>query len=246
MTTDSPTTLSVCLVRADALVESTVRLICAAPHRITVFDSRDLVTEAAAPSENARAIALESSASDVVLVEWNLDQAPEINVLCYHVRRHLAAPVIMLCPHGAADFVPSLAAGADDAVSFPFSIAQIQAKVLAYRRLVAAARSDTHSTPGRKILEHGPLRLDVTAHRFFVNDRDVELTPREFALLRYLVERQGVLCSRDDIQDQVWGIQFDTGTNMVDVYMYFLRRKLAAHGVTDIIKTIRGHGYRLE
>jgi DNA-binding response OmpR family regulator len=69
--------------------------------------------------------------------------------------------------------------------------------------------------------------------------------PREFALLSYLMDHPDEACTRDQILDAVWGIDFDTGTNMVDVYMHFLRKKLEAHGIKGIIQTIRGRGYRL-
>ncbi|RMF62466.1 MAG: winged helix family transcriptional regulator [Bacteroidetes bacterium] len=92
----------------------------------------------------------------------------------------------------------------------------------------------------------GPLRLDLQAFRFFVHGEEVELTPKEFDLIRYLMQHAGTVCPRDQILDEVWGLDFDTGTNMVDVYMHFLRRKLAAHGLKGMIKTIRGRGYRLD
>ena len=82
--------------------------------------------------------------------------------------------------------------------------------------------------------------------RLFVNDQEVQLTPREYSLLDFLLQRHDELCSRDEILARVWGINFDTGTNMVDVYIYFLRRKLTAHGFGGEIHTVRGYGYRLD
>jgi DNA-binding response OmpR family regulator len=78
-----------------------------------------------------------------------------------------------------------------------------------------------------------------------VNDAEVQLTPREYSLLDFLLSRPERLCTRDEILNRVWGINFDTGTNMVDVYMYFLRRKLEAHEAAGMIQTVRGRGYRL-
>lgn len=246
MPAEPRTSLSVCLVSSDPVIESTVRMICAAPHRVERFEQHDLVTEAARLSENALGIVRHAALSDVVLIEWNLDQAPEINNLCYHIRKQLVCPVVVVCPNGGESFVGGLAAGADYVLAFPFSVALVQAVILSWKRLMVAVGAEPTGLTARRILTHGPLVLDVTAHRFSVRKTDVELTPREFALLQYLMERPDRVCTREDIQDGVWGIQFDTGTNMVDVYMYFLRRKLAAHGVTDLITTIRGHGYRLE
>ena len=78
-----------------------------------------------------------------------------------------------------------------------------------------------------------------------MRDQEVDLTPREFALLSYLVAHADALVTRDQILDAVWGIDFDTGTNMVDVYMYFLRKKLEAYQLKEMIQTVRGRGYRL-
>ena len=96
------------------------------------------------------------------------------------------------------------------------------------------------------VLRVGPLRISLSSMRFFVGATEVELTPKEFALLAFLMENAGRACSRDEILDKVWGIDFDTGTNMVDVYMHFVRKKLEAHGHRGLIKTVRGHGYRFE
>ncbi|GIV60487.1 MAG: hypothetical protein KatS3mg043_1576 [Rhodothermaceae bacterium] len=96
------------------------------------------------------------------------------------------------------------------------------------------------------VLVCGPLRLDVDGFRFFIHEREVELTPKEFDLLHYLMQHPGEVCSRDQILDAVWGLNFDTGTNMVDVYMHFVRRKLAEQGLKGVIQTVRGRGYRLQ
>lgn len=71
------------------------------------------------------------------------------------------------------------------------------------------------------------------------------MTPKEVELLAFLMAHADTLCTRDDILNLVWGIDFDTGINMVDVYMHFLRRKLSEHGVGAMLQTIRGKGYRL-
>lgn len=91
----------------------------------------------------------------------------------------------------------------------------------------------------------GDLALDTTSYQFHIGSTEVDLTPKEFDLLRFMMENAGKACSRDQILDAVWGLDFDTGTNMVDVYMHFLRKKLDAHGLGSMLKTIRGHGYRL-
>ena len=99
--------------------------------------------------------------------------------------------------------------------------------------------------PAHDIVQVGALRLNRTAYRVHIGDDEVELTPKEFELLSFFMEHTGELCTRDQILDRVWGIDFETGTNMVDVYMHFLRKKLAAHGLSGTIQTVRGRGYRL-
>lgn len=227
-------------------MEAAVRISCSPPCHIDVFAPRPLVNERNELSEHGRGIVEAAAAADAVLAVWGMDEAPAFNTLCYHVRRSANAPVIALTRGEPEAAVASVAAGADDAVSFPLSLALLQAKVLAYRRLVDACREARAPADGQHALRRfGDLRLDLTAHRFFVRDEEVELTPREFALLRYLVDHAEALCTRDEILDSVWGIDFDTGTNMVDVYTYFLRRKLEAYDLKGMIQTVRGHGYRL-
>lgn len=96
-----------------------------------------------------------------------------------------------------------------------------------------------------EVYRFGDLALNATAYQFHIGTTEVDLTPKEFELLRFLIENANKACSRDQILDAVWGLDFDTGTNMVDVYMHFVRKKLDAHGLGRMLKTIRGHGYRL-
>lgn len=244
-----------CLVCDDPGVEAAVRVCCPPPHQVVAFPRRTLVNERNMLSPQGEAIAQASASADAVLIEWSLNEAPAINALCFRVRRDLLAPVLMLCGGDGEAQAACLAAGADDALLLPFHPPYLQAKVLAYRRLVQAAQdarplSPERTSGGIKATEpetrrFGDLRLDRVAHRFFVRGQEVELTPREFALLDFLISQAGALCTRDQILNRVWGLNFDTGTNMVDVYMYFLRRKLEAYGLKGMIQTVRGRGYRL-
>lgn len=227
-------------------MEAAVRIGYTPPYRVEVFAPRPLVNDRNELSEHGRQIVEAAASADVVLAAWDTEDAPAFNTLCYRIRRAASAPVIALTRGEPEAAITSLAAGADDVLSFPLSLALLQAKVLAYRRLVAACtetrapESDQHT-----VRRFGDLRLDLTAHRFFVRDDEVELTPREFALLRFLVDHAEALCTRDEILHAVWGIDFNTGTNMVDVYTFFLRRKLEAYDLKDMIQTVRGRGYRL-
>ncbi|GIV62278.1 MAG: DNA-binding response regulator [Rhodothermaceae bacterium] len=240
--------LKLCLVCDDELVRAVVRLNCPSPHEVVTLSLAGLLDEQQRLSGHGQAVVAAAREADVVLVDWHLASAPVINTLCYQVRKEVRAPVLALCRNGPDERVAAIAAGADDAVTLPLHLPLLQAKVLSYRRLVEAVRAAA-PVPGDARLPaartFGPFRLDRRAHRFFIRGQEVDLTPREFALLEYLIANAGTLCTREQILDHVWGLSFDTGTNMVEVYMYFLRRKLEAFQLSDVIQTVRGLGYRL-
>jgi len=245
-------TLSICLVTSDIETIRSVKASCPPPNVIHVFTQEQLVNEHHTISDHGMRIVEKAASSDAVLVEWSFEEAPAINTLCFRIRRDLLAPVLMISRDGPETLTACLAAGADDVVQLPVYLPLVQAHVLSYRRLIhAALLAEPNQSNGLKDeSEHseahfGPLRLSHRKHRFFIKSEEVELTPREFALLDYLLQQPGVLRSRSDILNAVWGLNFDTGTNMVDVYMHYLRRKLDSRGFGDMIETVRGLGYRL-
>ncbi|HEX7069532.1 MAG TPA: winged-helix domain-containing protein [Rhodothermales bacterium] len=239
------------IVADDDAVFQAVRLAYALPDTLERFASAGLVDEHHVLSPHGELIVERAGQADVVLVEWRLDLAPAINTLGFHLRLKPDTPLIALCRNGFDEEVAALAAGCDAAITFPLKPALLQGFVLAHRRLVAAVRaerpaeSDPASGARHDVQVFGPLRINRTACRLYVNDTEVQLTPREYSLLDFLLSRPERLCTRDEILNRVWGINFDTGTNMVDVYMYFLRRKLEAHAAAGMIQTVRGRGYRL-
>ena len=247
--TATPAGLTLVVVTDDATLVEGVHGNCPSPHRVETFTRAGLVDERHALSAQGDAIVQAAAGADVLLIEWAMSEAPALNVLCYHVRRSARTPVLMIASAEADERAACIAAGADDAVSLPLSPAYLQARVFSYHRLVRAAQAAAAAQVAvpleRDVRRFGALRIDRTAHRFFVHDAEVELTPREFGLIDYLVSHADTLCTRDQILDHVWGITFDTGTNMVDVYMYFLRKKLEAYGLKGMIETVRGKGYRL-
>ncbi len=252
-----PEHLKLCLVSNAQMVTTAVRMSCPPPHRVEVFSTEGIVDEQFTLAAYGQDIVEAATDAEAVLVDWRLEQAPVINTLCYHIRAAVHTPVIALCS-GQEDMIAALAAGTDDAMTFPMHLPLLQAKTGAYRRLLRdvrgsalqddAARQAPSATPPttatHDVVTLGVLRLDRTAQRVFVRDQEIELTPREFALLDFFMRHTDTLCTRDRILDHVWGIDFDAGTNMVDVYVYFLRRKLVAHDISDMIQTVRGRGYR--
>ncbi|MDX1531219.1 MAG: winged helix-turn-helix domain-containing protein [Rhodothermales bacterium] len=233
------------LVADDAALEAAVRVSLSPEHPLKSFALAGVTDERNTLSGHGRAIVEAAERAGLLLVAWQLAAAPVINTLSWAVRARLAGPVVAVC-RNHAEAAAALAAGADAFALLPLDVPLLHARSVAYRRLVAAAAGQAAPpTPDRDILLRPPFQLDRTAHRAFVRGEEVTLTPREFALLEYLVEHAGALRTRDQILDAVWGITFDTGTNMVDVYMHFVRKKLEAFGVRDAIQTVRGRGYRL-
>lgn len=246
-----------CVISSSELILAIVRYGCPPPCKLNVFTYEDIVNDHIELSEKGHHVLVSAAEADALLVAWEVEQALVINTLSFHLRERLAGPVIALCNDSYTERVAALAAGADEAITVPVQLPLLQAMVLAYRRLAKAAQGSQVEAPGAiaapltpqespaRERTFGSLRIDDQSHRFFIEEKEVILTPREYALINYLIANAEKACSRDQILGDVWGISFETGTNMVDVYMYFLRRKLEAHGLKGMIETIRGFGYRL-
>jgi DNA-binding response OmpR family regulator len=147
-------------------------------------------------------------------------------------------PVIVLTARDSVtDTVSALEGGADDYVPKPFRFAELLARIRLRLRSAEAAGS---GGSGRDVLEAGGVRLDLRTRRASAAGREVELSAREFALAETLMLNAGQVLSREQLLDQVWGFDFDPGSNVVDVYIGYLRRKFGAETIT----TARGMGYR--
>jgi len=149
-------------------------------------------------------------------------------------------PIIMLTARGEeADRIRGLELGADDYVTKPFSPKELVARVGALLR-----RVERRDEPTDTVLRYGPMTIDIDRHRVRVGSRDVHLTAKEFLLLRYFLEHQGRVLSRDLLLTDVWGYQYTGGTRTVDVHVRRLREKLPE--VAAAITTVKQFGYRLE
>jgi DNA-binding response OmpR family regulator len=142
--------------------------------------------------------------------------------------------VILTARDSVGDTVAGLEGGADDYVSKPFRFEDLLARI----RL----RLRDERAPEVTVLKHGDLSLDLRTRRASVDGRLVELTAREFMLTEMFLRNPNQVLSREQLLSHVWGFDFDPGSNIVDVYIRYLRRKLGA----DRIRTVRGMGYRLE
>jgi DNA-binding response OmpR family regulator len=171
---------------------------------------------------------------DLVILDLGLPEMDGQRVLREIRRRGERLPVIILTARsGVGDTVTGLEGGADDYVTKPFRFEELLARV----RVRLRDSGDAEPT----MLRAGEVVLDLRARRATVGDRCVELTAREFALAETLMRNPGQVLSREQLLSHVWGYDFDPGSNVVDVYIRYLRRKLG----DDVIETVRGMGYRL-
>ncbi len=180
---------------------------------------------------------------DLVLLDIMLPALNGMEVL-RRLRKESNVPVIMLTARDTVmDKVAGLDSGADDYITKPFAIEELLARIRAALRIRAEAGGQTAQT--EQLLTIGPLVMDCERHTVTVDDTPVELTRREFDLLRCLLERRGKVLSREALLDSVWGFDFVGETNTVDVYIRFLRSKIDEPFGIKLIHTVRGVGYVL-
>lgn len=173
---------------------------------------------------------------DLVLLDLRLPDGSGVDV-CRRLRLHDARlPILMLTALDAIeDRVTGLRAGADDYLPKPFAFEELLARIEALLR-----RTGDHDAT----LRDGDLALDPVAHTSSFAGTPLNLTQKEFDLLAYLLARPQQALTRDAIHRDVWGNDFDRGTNLIDVYVGYVRHKLADAGCPSQIETVRGVGYR--
>ena len=178
-----------------------------------------------------------SGTFDLVVLDIGLPRLDGFELLEALRAQGSRIPVIVLTARDSVtDTVSALEGGADDYMPKPFRFAELLARV----RLRLRQASDQPASRD-DVLEAGTVRLDLRTRRATVDGKEVELSAREFALAEMFVMNAGQVLSREQLLDQVWGYDFDPGSNVVDVYVGYLRRKFGA----GKIATVRGMGYRL-
>lgn len=157
-----------------------------------------------------------------------------------HLRRDgYAGPILMLSALGATkDKVHGLNAGADDYLSKPFSFDELLARV---RALLRRQRSEVNS-----MLRFSDLEMDLVSRKVSRGDKEIRLTPKEFALLEYLMRNPNRPISRTEISEHIWDVRFDTESNVIDVYINMLRKKIDQPFPKKLLQTMVGAGYVLK
>ncbi len=182
-----------------------------------------------------------SNTYDVIVLDVNL---PKINGLdLAQTLRHeqIKTPILMLTAMGSVDDkLAGFEAGADDYLVKPFEFRELMA------RLRALYKRSNDASAQVSTLKVADLELDLNEKVARRGDKRVELTAKEFGLLEYLMRNRGRVVSRVDIAEKVWDIHFDTGTNVIDVYVNFLRKKIDKDFPTKLIHTVIGMGYMLK
>jgi len=196
------------------------------------------VTCATTATDAEAALGTYGDAVDLVLLDLGLPAGDGEDILRRLRRRGSAVPVIVLTARAEVDDrVRGLDAGANDYLTKPFAFDELLARMRAVRRTVEA--------PSTNELVVGDLRLDTSTKVAWRAGRRIDLAPREWALLELFMRAPTRLFTRATILNKVWQYDLDPGTNVVDVYVGYLRRKLNRPGVEPLIHTVRGAGYRL-
>lgn len=172
---------------------------------------------------------------DLVVLDVGLPDIDGFEVLSQLRGQGVTIPVIMLTARSSvADTVAGLQSGADDYMAKPFSFEELLARIRLRLRVEASGDSPT-------TLTHGSLSLDLRTRQATAAGRQVELTAREFTLAEMFLRNPGQVLSREQLLNGAWNYDFDPGSNVVDVYVRYLRKKLGA----ERFETVRGMGYRL-
>ena len=201
------------------------------------LEAEHYAVDVAGDGEEARWLACECD-YDLMMLDLNLPKIDGISLLQIVRPKRPSLPVIVLTGRiGIEDRVEALDAGADDCLLKPFSFSELSARVRALLR--------RRPVPSETLLRIADLELNRVERTVRRAGRRIELTSKEFGLLEYLLRNAGHRITRNMIVEHVWNLSFDTGTNIVDVYINYLRKKVDDGFSPKLIHTVRGVGYEL-
>ncbi len=182
---------------------------------------------------------LESASYDVVILDIMMPKKDGLFVLKKIRDTHNPVPVLLLTAKDAvSDRVAGLNTGADDYLTKPFDYEELLARIRALLRRHAPAKSD--------ILSAKDLSMELSTHKVTRGGKEIVLSSKEFSLLESLLRHKGAVLSRAQLENQVWDYGFEGGSNVVDVYIRYLRKKIDDPFDTKLIQTVRGVGYTIK
>lgn len=184
----------------------------------------------------------ESEDPDLILLDWSMPDVSGIDVLKQIRKSQNFVPVIMITGKSAKeDIVEGLAAGADDYITKPFNWEELMARVNS-----AIRRAQQPNAAHPKRIRFGKVILDTKTHRAWLEEKELNLSPREYSILELFMQNPKRIYSRDELIEKVWGLDFDGDSKTVDVHICWLRQKIEEDAnKPKIIQTVRGFGYRL-
>lgn len=173
---------------------------------------------------------------DLVVLDWMLPKKDGLSVVKELREKKNATPVLMLTAKDSLeDIIAGLDSGSDDYLTKPFAFAELLARV---RALLRRSEMDKGAE-----IRFADLRLDPVTHKVWRKDKEIDLTAKEYGLLEYFMRNPNQVLTRTMIADHVWDYTFDTFTNIIDVYVNYLRKKIDREADKKLIHTVRGVGY---
>jgi heavy metal response regulator len=173
---------------------------------------------------------------DLIILDWMLPKKDGLTMVKEIRENKIATPVLMLTAKDSLeDIIAGLDSGSDDYVTKPFAFAELLARV---RALLRRSEMDKGAE-----LRFADLRLDPVTHKVWRRDKEIDLTAKEYGLLEYFMRNPNQVLTRTMIADHVWDYTFDTFTNIIDVYVNYLRKKIDRDEEKKLIHTVRGVGY---
>jgi DNA-binding response OmpR family regulator len=176
---------------------------------------------------------------DAIVLDIMLPEIDGFSIVKSLREESIRTPILLLtAKDSVGDRVKGLDLGADDYLIKPFAAPELLARI----RVLLRGKGDTVESE----LQYGPIVVNENEHDGYINDQKLNLTVKEYLLLEFFVRNKEQILLRDQIFNRIWGFSSEAGLNIVDVYVHHLRKKLAAFGLEDLIKTVRGIGFMLK